>query len=98
MIFSLRSSIPAIWILASSGEVNFWIISIAASLAPPCNGPRNEPIAPVIHENISDNVEAHTRAVKVEALNSCSAYKIKDTSMTLRCNSDGVLPVNNAKK
>ena len=67
----------------------FSIISIAASFAPPCKGPRNEPIAPVTHEWISDNVDAQTRAVKVDALNSCSAYKISEALMTVLCNSFG---------
>ena len=56
--------------------------SIAASFAPPCSGPRNEPMAPVTQECISDNVEAQTLAVKVDALNSCSAYKISEVSIT----------------
>ena len=59
--------------LASSLEENCSIISIAASLAPPCKGPRSVPIAAVIHECMSDNVEAQVRAVKVEALKPCSA-------------------------
>jgi hypothetical protein len=48
-------------------------MAMAASLAPPCSGPRREPMAPVMQECMSDSVEAQTRAVKVEALNSCSA-------------------------
>src|SRR5690554_4995815 len=68
------------------------INSMAASLAPPCKGPRNEPIAPVMHECISLKVEAQTRAVKVEALNSCSAYKISEACITRVCNSDGFWP------
>ncbi|MCY1449887.1 hypothetical protein D9M71_666580 [compost metagenome] len=73
MILSLRSSMRSNSAVASCG---FWkrsISSIAASLAPPCSGPRSEPMAAVTQEYRSDRVEAHTRAVKVEALNSCSA-------------------------
>ena len=36
-------------------------------------GPRKAPIAPVMQECMSDPVPAMTRAVKVDALNSCSA-------------------------
>ena len=43
------------------------------SLAPPCFGPRSAPMAPVMAEYMSEPVPATTRAVKVEALNSCSA-------------------------
>ncbi|MNN29887.1 hypothetical protein D3C81_1435090 [compost metagenome] len=73
MILSLRASMARVPSVASSGEVNFSIISMAASLAPPCSGPRSEPMAPVMQEYRSDRVEAQTRPVKVEALNSCSA-------------------------
>ncbi|MNJ71530.1 hypothetical protein D3C77_680820 [compost metagenome] len=73
MILSLRSSMPRVPLMASCGVLNSSIISMAASLAPPCSGPRSEPMAAVMHEYRSDRVEAHTRAVKVEALNSCSA-------------------------
>ena len=71
-----------IFSLASSLDVQFSINSIAFSFAPPCNGPLNEPIAATTHECISDIVEAHTLPVKVDALNSCSAYRTKDTSIT----------------
>ena len=40
-------------------------------------------MAAVMQECMSDRVEATTRAVKVEALNSCSAYKIKDRFVVL---------------
>ena len=61
------------FLFASSRVFQFSIISIAASFAPPCKGPFKEPIAATTHEKISDIVEAQTLAVKVEALNSCSA-------------------------
>ncbi|MCY1449610.1 hypothetical protein D9M71_663600 [compost metagenome] len=73
MILSLRSSMPRVPLIASSGDEKRSIISIAASLAPPCSGPRSEPMAAVMHEYRSDRVDAQTRAVKVDALNSCSA-------------------------
>ncbi|MNJ78684.1 hypothetical protein D3C77_764980 [compost metagenome] len=73
MILSLRSSIARVPLTASCGVWKRSIISIAASLAPPCSGPRSEPMAAVTQEYRSDKVEAQTRAVKVEALNSCSA-------------------------
>ena len=97
MIFSLRASLPNISRSASSGDVQFSIISIAASFAPPCNGPRSDPIAPVIHECISESVDAHTRAVNVDALNSCSAYRINDTFITCSCNSFGFSPRSKCK-
>src|ERR1022692_704362 len=55
-------------------------ISIATSLAPPCLGPRRAPIAPQIAECRSEPVPAITRAAKVEALNSCSAYRMSPRS------------------
>ncbi|MCY1455099.1 hypothetical protein D9M71_722110 [compost metagenome] len=73
MILSLRASMASVPAVASSGEENFSIISMAASLAPPCSGPRRVPMEPVMQEYMSDRVEAHTRPAKVEALNSCSA-------------------------
>ncbi|MCY1457544.1 hypothetical protein D9M71_748490 [compost metagenome] len=48
-------------------------VCMTASLAPPCSGPRSEPIAPVTAECRSERVEVITRAVKVEALKECSA-------------------------
>ena len=47
--------------------------AMAASFAPPCNGPRKVPMAEVTEEKMSESVEAQTLAAKVEALNSCSA-------------------------
>ena len=49
-------------------------------------------MAATTHEWMSDIVEAQTLAVKVEALNSCSAYKIKDTSITFLWRSEGCFP------
>ena len=47
-----------------------------ASFAPPWSGPLSAPIAPTTAEYRSDRVEVMTRAVNVEALNECSAYRI----------------------
>ena len=71
-----------IFSFACSLDVQFSISSIAFSLAPPCKGPLNEPIAATTHEWMSDIVEAQTLPVNVDALNSCSAYKTRDTSIT----------------
>jgi hypothetical protein len=57
MILSLRSSMPRVPSTASSGDEKRSIISIAASLAPPCSGPRSEPMAAVMQEYRSDRVE-----------------------------------------
>ena len=73
MIFSLfanKSKTPA---FACCLSEYFSIISMAASLAPPCNGPLKVPMPAVIQECISDNVDAQVLAVKVDALKPCSA-------------------------
>jgi hypothetical protein len=98
MILSLASSIARTPRSAASALSKRSISSIAASLAPPCSGPRSAPIAPVMAEWKSDSVAAMTRAVKVEALNSCSAYRISETSSTRRWNSDGGLPCSRCRK
>ena len=63
--FSARSAVP----MSSS-------IFIDSSLAPPCNGPFNVPHAEVTAAYMSASVEAVTRAAKVDALYSWSAYKM----------------------
>ena len=98
MIFSLRSSMPSMPFSASSGSLNFSIMAIAASLAPPCSGPRRLPMAPVTQLWISLSVDAQTRAVKVDALNSCSAYRISDTFITVSCNWLGFSPRSMCRK
>ncbi len=52
---------------------------MTASFAPPCSGPLSAPIAPVTAECRSESVEVITRAVNVEALKECSAYRIIET-------------------
>ena len=47
---------------------------LAASLAPPCSGPRSVPMPAQTAECRSLRVEATTRAAKVLAATSCSAY------------------------
>ncbi len=82
MILPLLASMSNIFVLASFLFFQFSIISIAASLAPPCKGPLREPMAATTHQKKSDIVEAQTLAVNVEALNSCSAYKTNEASIT----------------
>lgn len=50
---------------------------MTAALAPPCNGPFSAAIAAVTAACISASVAATTRAVKVEALNSWSAWSTR---------------------
>jgi hypothetical protein len=45
--------------------------------APPCSGPFNAPIAPVIAEQRSEPVDAMTRAVKVDAFIPWSARRVR---------------------
>ena len=52
---------------------------MTASFAPPCSGPLSAPIAPTTAEYRSVSVEVMTRAVKVDALKECSAYRIIET-------------------
>ena len=47
-----------------------------ASFAPPCSGPLSAPIAPTTAEYRSLRVDVTTRAVNVDALKECSAYRI----------------------
>ena len=74
------------------------MISIATSFAPPCFGPRSAPIAPVIAEYRSEPVPAMTRALKVLALNSCSAYSTSDLSSACACSSLGLRPCSRCRK
>jgi hypothetical protein len=50
MILTLRASISFTAAVAARGESKRSMSSIAASFAPPCNGPRRLPIAPVTAE------------------------------------------------
>ena len=84
--------------LPSSGVSKLEISSMAASLAPPCSGPRSAPIAPVTAECMSESVPVMTRAVNVDALNSCSAYRISVVSRLLRCSSFGGLSCSRCRK
>ena len=49
---------------ASSGDDHCAIMSIAASLAPPCNAPRSVAIAAVKQLKMSDSVDAHTGSMR----------------------------------
>lgn len=61
-------------------------------------GPRSAPMAPVMLEWISAPVPAMTRAVNVDALNSCSAYKISDVCIARTHKGDGALLCRRCKK
>ncbi|MNI55912.1 hypothetical protein D3C73_1108920 [compost metagenome] len=67
-------------------------------MAPPCLGPRSAPMAPAIDENMSEPVPAMTRAVKVDALNSCSAYRFKEMCIALTHSSLGFSPCSKCRK
>src|SRR5574344_1782586 len=98
MIISFLAILSLISVSASSAEEYLSCILNATSLAPPCFGPLKAPIEPVIQEYISEFVPAITLEVNVEALNSCSAYKIKDTCIALTQDSLGFSPCNKCKK
>jgi hypothetical protein len=73
MIFFFFSSASRIQGSAFSAVPISASIFITAVFAPPWSGPFRVPIAEVMHECMSDSVEAVWRAQKVEALNSWSA-------------------------
>ena len=66
---------------------------MTASLAPPCRLPRSVPMPVAMQEWKFESVDAVTRAAKVEALNSCSAYSVSEMSNTRRAPNRGVLAV-----
>ena len=98
MTFSFFSSLWSINSLTFSRESISSSIFIASSLAPPCNGPLKLPTAAVKQECKSDNVDAHTLPVNVDALNSCSAYKVNETSNVLLWRSFISSCLNNLRK
>jgi hypothetical protein len=55
-------------------------------------------MAPVTAENMSEPVPAMTRAVNVEALNSCSAYRMSEVCMARTHSSDGLRPCSRCRK
>ena len=65
---------------------------MTASLAPPCSGPLSAPIAPTTAEYRSAIVLVITRAVKVDALNECSAYRIIETLNARATTASGTSP------
>src|SRR5581483_11509012 len=71
--FSFRSSSPRTSSGVRSAEPNFANSFIAASFAPPCNGPLSAEIPATIAPCRSAPVPATTRAVNVDAFISCSA-------------------------
>ena len=66
---------------------------MTASLAPPWSGPFKVAIAATMAPWTSARVEAATRAAKVEALNSWSAWSTRARSMALAAPSLGRRPV-----
>src|SRR5471030_20022 len=74
------------------------MVSKANSFAPPCFGPLSAPMAPVMAEYMSDPVPAITRAVKVDALNSCSAYRFSDVCIARTHSSEGLSPCRRCRK
>ena len=66
---------------------------MTASLAPPCSGPLSAPMAPVMAECMSDRVAAMTRAAKVLALSSWSAWRMSATSRARVAVSEGLSPL-----
>ena len=81
----------ALYFETFSGLPIDFIICITASFAPPCRGPLSEAIAPVIAPCKSDKLLVIVRAVKVETLKLCSAYKIRDISNALTISLSGTL-------
>src|SRR6218665_1594585 len=81
----------------SGTSERFWI-SNAISLAPPCLGPRSAPMAPTMAECMSLPVPAITRAAKVEALNSCSAYRFSEVCIARAHAAQGLLPCSRCRK
>ena len=73
MMRSLRASASRTHFSAPAGPPAPSRISGTFSLAPPCSGPLRAPMAATTAECRSDSVEQATRAVNVDALNSCSA-------------------------
>jgi hypothetical protein len=66
--------------------------SSTSSLAPPCNGPDRVPMAAEIVAYGLARLDPVTRAVNVLALNPCSAWRIRQASITLRTDGDGSRP------
>ena len=71
---------------------------MTASLAPPCSGPLSAPIAPTTAECRSASVLVMTRAVKVDALNECSAYRIIETLKASTTTGSGSSPKDMKRK
>ena len=71
---------------------------MTCSLAPPCSGPLSAPIAPSDGGVMSDNVEAITRAVKVDAFISWSACRIRAASNVFAAAGLGCSPASMCRK
>ena len=89
MTSSLFFSLFSVQASALSGEPTSTMLCMTNSFAPPCSGPLSAPIAAVMADHASDCVEVTVRAVKVEALKECSAYRMSDFSKASM--SDGIV-------
>ena len=91
-IFFFAASIPATADTASAGSPISSSIRITLSLAPPCSGPLSVPTADVIAEWMSASVAAVTRAEKVLALSSWSAWSTSAISTARVLSASARLP------
>ena len=89
---ALSASAFRIHASALAGSLICSTMSMTCSLAPPCSGPFSAPMPDTTAEWMSESVAAVTRAAKVEALNSWSAWRMSATSKVLVANSVGFLP------
>ena len=71
---------------------------MVASLAPPWSGPLRAPMAPVMAEWMSARVAAMTRAAKVLALSSWSAWRMSAMSKVRVAVSEGFSPLSIQRK
>ena len=93
MMRALSASAFRIHASALAGSLIFSTMSMTCSFAPPCSGPLSAPMPETTAECRSDRVAAVTRAAKVEALNSWSAWRMSATSKVLAASGVGFLPL-----
>ena len=86
---SASSTNAAAW----SGEPMSINMRITSSMAPPCNGPLMAPRPATTAEYRSASVPTTTRQANVEALVSCSVYRMSMVSKVRVVVSSGVSPV-----
>ena len=92
MIFRLLARASSSHASARSAEPISSNACITASFAPPCSGPFSAPIAATTAEWRSASVEVTTRAVNVDALKECSAYRTMEMRKTSAATSLGSSP------